>query len=101
MNVTTKIIEQDTEMVFSITCNASTIEDAEDYTQKARAYFLGRGHLELSDNNITVVDVLAATNRDVFLTVNYERRVGFDVRLRVRGQESFEMEVIETVTINN
>lgn len=97
---TTATIEQDVESVFSITCNAATIEDAEDYTQKARAYFLGRGHIELSDKNITVVDVLNATNRDVFLTVDYERRCGFDLRLRVRGQESYETEIIEKVTIN-
>lgn len=100
MNGITKVIEQDTEMVFSITCNASTIEDAENYTHKARAYFLGRGHIDLSDKNITVVDVLNATNRDVFLTVAYERRCGFDLRLRVRGQESYEIDVIERVTIN-
>lgn len=97
---TTATIEQDFESVLSITCNASVIEDAEDYTQKARAYFLGRGHIELSDENITVVDVLNATNRDVFLTVDYERRCGFDLRLRVRGQESFETDVIEKITIN-
>ncbi|MEK4085610.1 phage neck terminator protein [Psychrobacillus sp. FSL K6-1415] len=95
-----KTIEQDVESVFSITCNAATIEDAEDYTHKARAYFLGKGHIDLSDKNITVVDVLNATNRDVFLTVAYERRCGFDLRLRVRGQESYEIDVIERVTIN-
>ncbi|WP_313893858.1 LIC_12616 family protein [Psychrobacillus sp.] len=95
-----KTIEQDVESVFSITCNAVTIEDAEDYTHKARAYFLGRGHIELSDANITVVDVLNATNRDVFLTVDYERRCGFDIRLRVRGQATYEIEVIENVIIN-
>jgi len=93
-------IEQDTESVLSITCNAATIEDAEDYTHRARAYFLGHGHIDLSDKNITVVDVLNATNRDVFLTVAYERRCGFDLRLRVRGQESYEIDVIERVTIN-
>lgn len=95
-----KTIEQDVESVFSITCNAATIEDAENYTHKARAYFLGKGHIDLSDENITIVDVLNATNRDVFLTVDYERRSGFDLRLRVRGRESFEIDVIEKITIN-
>ncbi|TQR21799.1 LIC_12616 family protein [Psychrobacillus vulpis] len=95
-----KTIEQDTEMIFSITCNAATIEDADNYANKARAYFLGKGHIDLSDENITVVDVLNATNRDVFLTIDYERRCGFDLRLRVRGRESFEIDVIEKVTIN-
>ena len=90
-----KTIEQDTEMIHSITCNAATIEDADNYANKARAYFLGKGHIDLSDHNITIVDVLDATTRDVFLTVDYERRVGFDLRLRARGEESFEIDVIE------
>lgn len=93
----TMTIEQDIEIVLSITCNTEKIEDAEDYSNKARGYFLGKGTIELSDVNIAVVEVLGANNRDVFLTVDYERRVGFDVRLRVRGQESFEVDVIESV----
>lgn len=92
-------IEQDIEMVLSITCNAGNIEDAEDYSNKARGYFLGKGVIELSDANIAVVEVLGANNRDVFLTIDYERRVGFDVRLRIRGRESFEIEVIENIEI--
>ncbi|MGY3186449.1 phage neck terminator protein [Lysinibacillus sp. TE18511] len=90
-------IEQDVEIILSITCNAGKIEDAEDYSNKARGYFLGKGSIELSDVNIAVVEVLDANNRDVFLTVDYERRVGFDIRLRVRGRESFEVDVIKSI----
>lgn len=90
-------IEQDTEMILSITCHAADISEAHDLTYKARSYFLGKGHIELSDQNITVVDALAITNRDVFLNIEYERRYGFDVRLRIRGQESFDAEVIENI----
>ncbi|WP_052323598.1 MULTISPECIES: phage neck terminator protein [Lysinibacillus] len=90
-------IEQDIEIVLSITCNAEKIEDAENYSNKARGYFLGKATIDLSDANITVVEVLNANNHDVFLTVDYERRVGFDVRLRVRGRETFEIDVIESV----
>lgn len=92
-------IEQDIEIVLSITCNAEKIEDAENYSNKARGYFLGKATIDLSDANITVVEVLNANNRDVFLTVDYERRVGFDVRLRVRGRETFEIDVIESVEL--
>ncbi|MDA6161943.1 hypothetical protein OSK10_27180, partial [Escherichia coli] len=70
-------IEQDTEMILSITCHAADIEEAHDLAYKARSYFLGKGHIELSDQNITVVDALAITNRDVFLNIEYERRYGF------------------------
>lgn len=93
----TMTIEQDIEIVLSITCNGEKIEDAENYSSKARGYFLGKGTIELSDANIAVVEVLGANNRDVFLTVDYERRVGFDVRLRVRGRESFDIDVIESI----
>lgn len=93
-------MEQDIELVLSITTHASTIEESETLSLKARAYFLGKGTIELSDHYITVVDALAITNRDVFLNIDYERSSGFDVRLRVRGQESYEIDVIEKVTIN-
>lgn len=93
----TGVIEQDIEIVVSITCHASDIADAHDIAQKARAYFLGKGNIDLSDVNITVVEALAITNRDVFLNIEYERRYGFDVRLRVRGRESFEIDVIDSI----
>lgn len=97
---TNKVITQALESVISVTCYAERIEDAHNKTNQARNYFLGQGHYELSDHNITVVDVMPANNRDVFLTTDYERRAGFDVRLRTKLVESFEVGVIEQVTIN-
>lgn len=97
---TTQSIEQDYEMVLSFTAHGAAIESATDTAQKAHLYFLGKGAIELSDHNIAIVDVLPSTNRDVFLNIDYERRVGFDVRLRLRVQESYEIDVIEKVTPN-
>lgn len=91
-------IKQDVEMVLSLTVHAKTIEESKDLCMKARAYFLGKGAIELSDSNIAIADVLPAVNRDVFLTIDYERRYGFDVRLRIQGQETYGIDVIETVT---
>lgn len=100
MNLEEKmILEQDIEMVFSLTVNANTIENADDYAMKARSYVEGLGYYELQDHNITVVDVLPSTNRDVFMTVDYERRVGFDVRLRVRGRDTYAIEAIEKANL--
>lgn len=93
-------IQQVTECVFSFTVNASTLESATDTANKARLYFLGKGVIELSDSSITIVEVFNATNRDVFLTDDYERRVGFDVRLRVLDVETYEIETIDTVILN-
>ena len=98
-NVETQTIKQDIEMVLSLTVHAKTIEESKDLCMKAQGYFLGKGAIELSDAGIAIVDVLPATNRDVFLTIDYERRYGFDVRLRIQGQETYGIDVIETVTI--
>lgn len=97
----TQTIEQDYEMVLSLTAHSDAIESATDLANKARNYFLGKGTVELSDAYIAIVDVLPATNRDVFLTIEYERRIGFDVRLRVRDTETYNIDVIEKVTINH
>ena len=95
----TQTTEQDMEMVMSVTCLGDDVAVAHDLAHKARAYFLGKGHLELADEHITVVDVMSITNRDVFLNIEYERRYGFDVRIRVRGRDTYAIEVIEKVNI--
>lgn len=90
-------IEQHYEMVLSLTVHGSSIESATDIAQRAHLYFLGKGTIELSDHNIAIVEVLPSTNRDVFLNIEYERRVGFDVRLRMKATEAYLTDVIETV----
>lgn len=95
----TQTTEQDLEMVMSVTCLGDDVAVAHDLAQKARAYFLGKGHLELADEHITVVDVMSIANRDVFLNIEYERRYGFDVRLRVRGRDTYAIEVIEKANL--
>lgn len=51
----------------------------------------------LQDAGIAVVRVDGFGNRDNFLTVEYERQVGFDLRLRVRHSDSNDYEDIVTV----
>lgn len=51
----------------------------------------------LQDAGIAVVRVDGFGNRDNFLTVEYERQVGFDLRLRVRHSDLNEYESIGTV----
>ncbi|GGA31091.1 phage neck terminator protein [Psychrobacillus lasiicapitis] len=97
----TQTIHQDYEMVLSLTVHSESIEETTNLANKARNYFLGKGTIELSDAYIAIVDVLPATNRDVFLNIEYERRVGFDVRLRVRDIETYNIDVIEKVTVSS
>lgn len=46
---------------------------------KAREWFLNSGRVWLSDRGITVQSATNITNRDNILTVEYERKNGFDV----------------------
>ena len=46
---------------------------------KAREWFLNSGQVWLSDHEITVQSATAINNRDNILTVEYERKNGFDV----------------------
>lgn len=91
------VIEQDIEIVLSVTATTDEIESATNLAYKALEWFKGSGWLTLSDSNIHVVRVENITNRDVFLNIEYERRQGFDVRLRVRGQVSYLPGTIEEI----
>lgn len=49
------------------------------YASKAREWFVHTGRVWLSDRGITVQSATAVNNRDNILTVEYERKNGFDV----------------------
>ncbi|WP_332649668.1 phage neck terminator protein [Lysinibacillus sp. 54212] len=98
-NVGVKTITQDIELVYSITVNAQVIEEAEDTALKAQLYFEGRGYEGLMVSGITIVDVMPPENRDVFLTVDYERRIGFDVKIRTTWSESYGVDTIDQVIL--
>lgn len=64
--------------VWSFTVQAKTEAEAQDIVQKAFDFF-DRFYDALTEYNIVVVRVGSITNRDAFLTVDYEHRCGFDV----------------------
>lgn len=55
----------------------------------------------LWDNGIAVIDMANLQNRDTFLTVDIERRVGFDIRLRVNSISSKVLSDIITVELED
>lgn len=71
---------------------------------KAHEWLDRFGTIELSDNNVIVQSVGSITNRDNFLTTEYEYRNGFDFVLQLMNElivgEEIEG-VIEEVTVNN
>lgn len=55
----------------------------------------------LGDAGLTVVRIDGFTNRDTFLTIDTERRYGFDVRLRTLTRTTGELDAIDSVELNN
>lgn len=53
------------------------------YATKARAWFENTGHVWLTERGINVQSTTDINNRDNILTVEYERKCGFDVVLYV------------------
>ena len=66
---------------------------------KAREWLDRSGTVYLNDNDIIVQSVGSITNRDNFLTVEYEHKNGFDVVFWLYDEVSFTREYIEETTI--
>lgn len=64
--------------VWSITVQAQTADEAQTIAQKAFDFF-DRFYDGLTEHNIVVVRVGDISDRDTFLTIDYEHRCGFDV----------------------
>lgn len=96
---TTEFTEQDIEIVLSVTSYSDKLDVSADTAYKAYTFFKKSGVDALSDNHIVVVKIEQITNRDTFINIDYERRHGFDVRLRVRGQLTNEVTPIEALNI--
>ncbi|WP_396631576.1 LIC_12616 family protein, partial [Lysinibacillus sp. D4B2_S17] len=66
-----------------------------DKALEALEWFKGVGVYVHDESNIVVVDTQPITNRDTFTNIDYERRHGFDVRLRVMSETTFNVGYIE------
>lgn len=64
--------------IFSITAQSSDNEESVALANKAREWLDHVGTTYLNDNGVIVQSVGAVTNRDNFLTVEYENKNGFD-----------------------
>ena len=85
---------------WSITVVAADWDESVRLATKARAWFEHTGHTWLSDRGITVQSTTDINNRDNLLSVDYERKNGFDVFFYVYDEEgSPTTETIEGVEI--
>ncbi|AMX00417.1 LIC_12616 family protein [Rummeliibacillus stabekisii] len=94
-------IEQDIEMVLSVSSFSEEMDESINNAYAAFQFFEVDGIQTLQEANIAVVKTTEITNRDTFISIEYERRTGFDVRIRTRAHSIREHDSIDTININN
>lgn len=88
------------ERVFSFTITAKDEDTAMDKCMQAMRYFRNDGVLELKDKGIAIVEISNVTARDNFITIDYDHRYGFDVRIRLADEEVRETaDIIEKINL--
>lgn len=85
------------EQVYSFTIASKDEDEAMDKCLQAIQYFKFYGTQDLADQNIVIVKISSISARDNMITIDYERRYGFDVRIRVAYEET----MLTTDTIDN
>lgn len=84
-------LSSNVEITFSFNAYSLNSLEAKNLIKKVHDYFRFTGYQYLSDNGIIVVDVGNVQNRDLLEVDQYERREGFDVRIRT-------LDTIERIT---
>lgn len=90
--------------IWSLSFMAADYDTSMTLASRAREWLLHTGRVYLADNGITVQSATDITNRDNILTVEYERKNGFDVVFYVYDVAENPINTtgsIEHVTINN
>lgn len=92
---------EDVEMVFSLTWHSRNATEAQNLAHQTAMLFKMRAHRQrLGDAGLTIVRLEGFQNRDTFLTIDNERRVGLDVRFRIRHSETAAIEDFDNVQPN-
>lgn len=84
-------LSSNVEITFSFNAYSLNSLEAKNLAKKVHDYFRFVGYQYLADNGIIVVDVGNVQNRDLLEVDQYERREGFDVRVRT-------LDTIERIT---
>lgn len=93
-------LNEQVEIVISLTWSAKDVFDAASYTQRTAAALKHQKNRQiLTENGITVVKCLNFGSRDNFLSIDTEFRNGFDLRIRVTNSDTKTMDYIEDVNI--
>jgi len=91
------------ELVVSLTWHGtSSSVGVLNLAKKAESYLKSsQGRSFLEKQGIVVVSTMNFSQRDNFISIDYERTAGFDVQLRVRDTYEDDVEPIEGFEINN
>ncbi len=90
------------EMVVSLTWHSKNNTEALMLSQQTAMLLKTQGgRQKLGDAGLTVVRLEGYTNRDTFLTIDTERRYGFDVRLRTYAKTSQPLDDIASIEVGN
>lgn len=92
-------LEYNDNMMISFTAYSLNMAEAYNIASKAYEFFKFAGLQTLEDENLVVVDTMNVETRDILEVDAYERRAGFDVRIRFKKQIDRIIPAIETYTI--
>ncbi|WP_426579300.1 phage neck terminator protein [Bacillus altitudinis] len=96
-------ITEDVDIFFSFTWISNDAIEVISLTQQtATSFRTMKAKQVLYDNGIAFIRAEGTGNRDTFLSIENERRHGFDARFRIRvTHNGSESEYFDSVTINN
>ena len=86
---------------WSFTVQSDDEDECDKITLKLYHWFSLVGITYLSDNNISVERLEDISNRDNLITIQYEYRRGFDVRLVAMDEIEYIDETIETIKLGD
>lgn len=91
-------IREEVEIVISYTWMSEDSMEVMSLAQKSANHMKARGtRQKLYDMGIVVVESMGFGNRDTFITIETERRVGFDLKIRITHEEINPFEDINDV----
>lgn len=95
-----EIYRKEITQTWSFTIQSNDDDEAMRLILKAYDFFDLKGRLALSDAGIVVKDVTQISNRDNLITIEYEHRYGFDVKISLCNEVTADFGEIDEVEFN-
>ncbi|MBC9789538.1 hypothetical protein GLO25_14125 [Carnobacterium maltaromaticum] len=101
LSITSDIVTgEQFEVVISLTCHAMSSLEVLNQAMNLNKDFRSFEILNyLKQTGITLVELSNTTKRDNFISIDYERLSGFDMRLRVRDSYVDDVEMIDNIEL--